>query len=943
MDFVCQSQIRGMTRNRRSDGVLSLTMAPSSFISQLVRRKKLRERKFSLCFNQQGSYQADGASIGSIQLGEVNRQHHTSSLLWALNRGSASHGNANYAVQIKNLYLGIGGGNHPLLAAAQDTMSIIPLGQNVAAFTPPEQWLSEAIIQTNKAITQLPKNYEHAFETAFSQLMGVAYDINGIHLAQYDIASLPTLFIQLEPHLHEQVGIPSDLPGFAGRLDAENRFDILLAIPPQNYFMYDAATHIATPTIHFSEALSFLGANVFQGHEVVFDLDNSRIGFAEHARCEDSLSLLTPVNPHLEGRTIDGNGTEVSVSVNNSTTNSTGNATDGVLWVSAGPQEEPDDGSVFTSGQDGGILVSADPEEEPASSPVNATNETIVVGGGAPPVTEEQPTGIPPADGRGTFHVGPGAVRAAEVLENMNRHKGLAFDFFHLLGLLVLIASFAITVFATRDRSNGGRDTKFKSSDTPVFYSEPDLEARAWKQPPPPQYSEGWEKKPTPSLGPQQEMEDITQTESEEQGSLDQSQKEEPEVPKTQRRSVGLQLWSNSTRELYKKKQEENQASIANAAQLRQNMAQSWPSLPDDGSMSKGSVAKEELSRVSEEQSQFSSDQESDASYFVKKAPSKSDPLPPVPEASSEAMSSVTESEDTPSVLQELKALEAHLEEAAHGDINMSQRTPAGVRFLESVGGSDMDGSRRASATTQGSDPSTSVFNYSTSESSYPPRQPAAGHFADDFGGNPATSTIPEHHRDSESTESSAYTDPASSSIPGMGQTSSQSSSIPESSIPGMGMDQASSQSSSVPESSIPGMGPTSSLPGMGPGFHDSAAISKSSRATSMKSGTSSQSTRSPLPTPYEVDDEEEDEENDYFPGPDEKQFVPGVDDTGYLVAQRHADDDQSLLTMEEFPDVGSVSTRDTREDASQAATQVSEFTAQRSNQSKSGSRRWAS
>jgi hypothetical protein len=116
--------------------------------------------------------------------------------------------------------------------------------------------------------------------------------------------------------------------------------------------------------------------------------------------------------------------------------------------------------------------------------------------------------------------------------------------------------------------------------------------------------------------------------------------------------------------------------------------------------------------------------------------------------------------------------------------------------------------------------------------------------------------------------------------------------------------------------SSLPGMGATSSLPGM-------AAYQ-----------TPETFADEPI---HEVNEdespEEDEEERDYFPVPDGATFVPGESETGYLVAHREADDDQSLLTMEEFPDGSSVATRETRDaDSSVAATQVSEKTDPRSN-----------
>ena len=535
MDFVCQKQLRGMTQSTLGDGLLSLSMAPSSFISQLHARGKVSARKFALCFNEVGHYQDEGSSIGSVHFDEFDRSHHISTLVWALNTGRNTVGPENYAVRIKNVYLGIGGGSNPLVSASQGTMSIITVGKNLDYFVPPEEWLIDAAIQTNKPITQLPKNYEEAFHDAFLQLIGASYDPNGIAMTEKVLASMPTLFLQFEPHRRTQGHVPPDVPGFAGRLDEDNPYDIIFAVPAKKYFAYNHDTGIATPTIQFNDKISFLGANVLQGHELAFDLDNHRIGFVEVSGCEESLTLAgNPPTGHSDG---DRQGNVGADEHETETGNSTAGDDNGNGYGIQFEVPTGDELEELNGGNEKGRGFRGD----------NSTNETIVVGGqGSQP--EERPVGIPQAEGTRLFYAGPGAVAASEKLHMLNSHKAMSFDWFNVAGVLLLFASFGITVFGTRDKTTYRKDRKFKASDVPISYNDADLEKNAWS-------NSAWQPELAPV--PELELEDATQLESEAYDSFRSmpSQQEDAAPDAAQRsRGLGLEMWSTSTKEFFKKK-----------------------------------------------------------------------------------------------------------------------------------------------------------------------------------------------------------------------------------------------------------------------------------------------------------------------------------------------------------------------------------------------------
>ena len=91
---------------------------------------------------------------------------------------------------------------------------------------------------------------------------------------------------------------PSDTtPGLAGTLDSDNPYDVIVAIPPSHYLEGDVdkkGNFLGTYTqrVYDNEAGgTVLGANTIMGHDVLFDLDNSVIGWSESS-C-DYHSLVT--------------------------------------------------------------------------------------------------------------------------------------------------------------------------------------------------------------------------------------------------------------------------------------------------------------------------------------------------------------------------------------------------------------------------------------------------------------------------------------------------------------------------------------------------------------------------------------------------------------------------------------------------------------------------
>jgi hypothetical protein len=73
----------------------------------------------------------------------------------------------------------------------------------------------------------------------------------------------------------------------------------LLAIPSVSYMDYSPVTKLYTSRVYFTEtAGGVLGSNAMQGHNVVFDWENGRVGFAESSCTYDKNDMPAAVHDH---------------------------------------------------------------------------------------------------------------------------------------------------------------------------------------------------------------------------------------------------------------------------------------------------------------------------------------------------------------------------------------------------------------------------------------------------------------------------------------------------------------------------------------------------------------------------------------------------------------------------------------------------------------------
>ena len=314
----------------RGAGLVGMSAAPTSFLGILVEEGIISNRRFGLCFDKMsfGVVLSDeereandivdgrvGRNDNVVSLGDVNRAHHITPLVFARNsalkkeiqNNKETTTTASYAVRLRKVYLrqgdiesaaSIGDGPVPSLASigndygedatvyALDQVDYDRINGGVNGSLP------GVSVDTELSYTYFDRALEKDFIGAFEDMSGQKFSYLGMELTNEEVRTLPTVLLQLEADNAEQTGVdPSTIPGLAAyrNLDTHHPFDAVIAIPPSHYLKYDHDTDRFSIKFFVSivdpSGISRLGSNIFQGHEILFDVDEGRIGFAEHDGC----------------------------------------------------------------------------------------------------------------------------------------------------------------------------------------------------------------------------------------------------------------------------------------------------------------------------------------------------------------------------------------------------------------------------------------------------------------------------------------------------------------------------------------------------------------------------------------------------------------------------------------------------------------------------------
>jgi len=296
--FGCQTQMSGHFRTQLEDGIMGMDIGRPAIWNQMYLQGKIAARAFALCFQRQPSRKAAGA----LTLGGTDARLHTAHPMVYAARSTSQDDRDGvfFSVHLRNVYLREGGGGDSVFAVGSKSSQppdrdwkIVPVG--VADVLVNE---GQVIIDSGTTDTYLVHYLNEPFQRAWRELTGGAtYSNNPVAYTEEEVDQLPTILLQFQGDDSSNEALmagndKNNLP-LAGDLDPEHPLDVLLAIPPSHYMEYQPESRAYIAGFYFDEPQgSVLGANSMMLHDILFDVENNRIGWAE-STCEYT-SLVAP-------------------------------------------------------------------------------------------------------------------------------------------------------------------------------------------------------------------------------------------------------------------------------------------------------------------------------------------------------------------------------------------------------------------------------------------------------------------------------------------------------------------------------------------------------------------------------------------------------------------------------------------------------------------------
>ena len=276
-----------------ADGIMGMSAHEATLAKQMWRAGKLEHNMFTLCFRQELSVSKEGVNAGMMTLGGVDSRLNSNPMVFAKNMAR----NGWFTIFVKNVFLRVGGG--------QSVETDNPEEQHIMRIPVSEIEMNSGkgvIVDSGTTDTYLHSHIAQSFGEAWKEVTRKKYSNAAIRLSREELLRLPTVLLQIRayagespdptaPSSPEHDDGPPDgtggVPGLVGSaLDPHSPNDVLLAIPATHYMEYSPTKDVYTSRLYFTESRGgVLGANAMQGHNVLFDWENGRVGFAE-STCE---------------------------------------------------------------------------------------------------------------------------------------------------------------------------------------------------------------------------------------------------------------------------------------------------------------------------------------------------------------------------------------------------------------------------------------------------------------------------------------------------------------------------------------------------------------------------------------------------------------------------------------------------------------------------------
>ncbi len=278
MTFGCQTLVTGLFKTQLADGIMGMSNQASTFWSQMFRAGKMgTEQQFSLCFSRPPTITREGTEAGAMTLGGSDKRLHTSPMVYTArsDKGRSSF----FSVKVRKFMLRDGKYGESVQSTAKNpNMGVTTLDVEESVLN-----TGGIIVDSGTTDTYWNQGISRAFNKVFQDKAGFAHHNQAMSLTEEELKAMPTILLQLYSDDATNSHVDKfKTPGLAGAMDTAHPSDVILAIPPSHYMEYNPEKKKYTSRFYPTERSgSVLGANSMMGHDVFFDMDTMRIGWAE--------------------------------------------------------------------------------------------------------------------------------------------------------------------------------------------------------------------------------------------------------------------------------------------------------------------------------------------------------------------------------------------------------------------------------------------------------------------------------------------------------------------------------------------------------------------------------------------------------------------------------------------------------------------------------------